>query len=316
MSTANTYPEHYSADDIALIEQIKTWLAEHSYTQAALARLSRVSASSLNQIIKGSYATSPGKLLVSVVSAMQHAEEAETDAVTAVETSVFRLATTAFQMARRNRNFSILSAYVGTGKTFAARHYQRNTPNTYLIEATPTMTMQALIKQLARLVTGADSKGSIDDKFRMIINSLANTDSLLIVDEAETLTPHVLDTIRRVRDIANIGVTLCGTETLSGIIKPAQGQFDQIRSRTLFWPETVKQITIEDAAALVQTAFGTEEVPDDVIARLYAYSKGSARMLVEGLISAVKQLRQGRELSVGMVDFVAVKGMSLQALAK
>jgi len=134
MST--NYPEHYSSDDIALIEQIKTWLAEHSYTQAALARLSRVSASSLNQIIKGSYATSPGKLLVSVVSAMQHAEEAETDAVTAVETSVFRLATTAFQMARRNRNFSILSAYVGTGKTFAARHYQRNTPNTYLIEAT------------------------------------------------------------------------------------------------------------------------------------------------------------------------------------
>jgi len=135
------YPEHYSSDDVALIEQIKTWLAEHSYTQAALARLSRVSASSLNQIIKGSYATSPGKLLVSVVSAMQHAEEAETDAVAPVETSVYRLAMTAFQMARRNRNFSVLSAHVGTGKTFAARHYQRITPNTYLIEATPTMTM-------------------------------------------------------------------------------------------------------------------------------------------------------------------------------
>ncbi|PPD34930.1 MAG: DNA transposition protein [Methylomonas sp.] len=310
------YPAHYSTDDVSLIDDIKAWLAEHDYKQAALARLARVSTSSLSQILNGSYATPPGKLLANVASAMQHAEGTATDSVPAVETSVFRLALTAFQMARRNRNFSVLSAHVGTGKTFAAKHYQRTTPNTYLLEATPTMTVQSMIKVLARMIIGADAKGSIDDKFRQITTTLANTDSLLIVDEAETLTAHVLHTLRRVRDLANIGIALVGTEYLTGLIKPVSGQFDQIRSRTLFWPETVSQITQEDAAALIQAAFGAEDVPEAVIARLYDYSKGSARMLVEGLVAAVKQMRGDRELSIDMIDFVAVKGMSLKALPK
>nr|WP_305888604.1 AAA family ATPase [Methylomonas sp. SURF-2] len=218
-------------------------------------------------------------------------------------------------MARRYRNFAVLSAFVGTGKTFAVRHYQRITPNTYLIEATPTMTVQSLIKLLARTVAGYEGKGSIDDKFRATVDSLANTDSLLIVDEADTLTPHVLHTLRRLRDLANIGIVLAGTEHLTGLIRPAHGQFDQIRSRTGFWPETVKAITAEDAGALIQAAFGDEDVSDEVIKRLYAYSKGSARMLIEGLVAAIQQFRNGRELNVALVDAVAKQALCLQSVA-
>lgn len=309
------YPQHYTQEDVQLIAEIKDWLTNRGYTQAALARLARVSASSLNQIIKGTYATPPGKLLVNIGNAMRHAEDSASDSIAVVETSVFRLATTCFQMARRYRNFAVLSAYVGTGKTFAAKHYQRTTPNTYLIEATPFMTTQSLVKLLARLVTGVDGKGSIDDKFRGVIDILANTDSLLIVDEAETLTPHVLHTLRRLRDMTNIGICLCGTEYLTSLIKPEHGQFDQIRSRAGFWPETVRKISAEDAAALAQAAFGDEEVTDEVVGRLYAYCKGSARMLVEGLIASVHQFRNGRELNVSLVDAVAKQALCLQSIA-
>ena len=310
-----SYPEHYTDDDIQLIAQVKAWLNDKNYTQAQLARLARVSPSSLNQIIKGSYATPPAKLLTNVANAMRHADESANDTLAPVETSVYRLAMTAFQMARRYRNFAVLSAFVGTGKTFAAKHYQRTTPNTYLIEATPTMTVQSLIKRLARVVAGFDGKGSIDDKFTVVVESLANTDSLLIIDEAETLTPHVLHTLRRLRDLSNIGIVLCGTEHLTGIIKPQHGQFDQIRSRTGFWPETVRGISADDAAALVQAAFGTEDVDDAVIARLFAYCKGSARMLVEGLIASLQQFRAGRELNVALVDAVAKQALCLQSIA-
>ncbi|MDT4329778.1 AAA family ATPase [Methylomonas sp. MV1] len=311
----STYPQHYTPDDIGLIEQIKAWLAERDYKQAALARLARVSASTLSQILGGSYATSPSKMLVNVANAMKHADDTASDTVAPVETSVFRLALTACQMARRYRNFAVLSAFVGTGKTFAVKHYQRTTPNTYLIEATPTMTVQSLIKLLARTVAGYEGKGSIDDKFRATVDSLANTDSLLIVDEADTLTPHVLHTLRRLRDLANIGIVLAGTEHLTGLIRPAHGQFDQIRSRTGFWPETVKGITADDAAALVQAAFGDEEVSDEVIKRLYAYSKGSARMLIEVLAVGIQQFRAGRALDVALVDGVAKKALGLQSVA-
>ena len=308
------WPSHYTAADVALIEKCQQWIVDRSYTQAALARLARISSSSLNQILKGVYATSPTPLLVKVESAMRHADETSGHVIAPVETSVFRIAETACDMARRYRNFAVLSAFVGTGKTFAVKHYAATHPNTYVIEATPTMTPQSLTKLLARMVVGLE-KGSIADKFDQVVASLKNTDSLIIVDEAETLTPHQLHTIRRIRDLANIGIVLCGTEHLSGLIKPQHGQFDQIRSRTGFWPETVRQITDADAAALVQSAFGSEEVSEEVIARLYAYCKGSARMLVEGLIAGIKEFRRGRALDVKLVDAVAKQALCLQSVA-
>lgn len=308
------WPSHYTSADVAMIEKTKQWIADREYTQAALARLARISSSSLNQIIKGGYATSPTKMLAAVESAMRHADETSGHIIAPVETSVFRLANIACDMARRYRNFAVLSAFVGTGKTFAVKHYAATHPNTYVIEATPTMTPQSLTKLLARMVVGLE-KGSIADKFDQVVASLKNTDSLIIVDEAETLTPHQLHTIRRIRDLANIGIVLCGTEHLSGLIKPQHGQFDQIRSRTGFWPETVRHITDADAAALVQSAFGAEEVAEEVIARLYAYCKGSARMLVEGLIAGIKEFRRGRALDVKLVDAVAKQALCLQSVA-
>jgi DNA transposition AAA+ family ATPase len=311
----DAYPKHYTAADAALIERIRGWMTEHNYNQASLARLSRISASSINQILKGSYATSPAKLLANIDSAMRNFDDGGTDAVAAVETSVYKLAFSACGMARRYRNFAVLSAFVGTGKTFALKRYTRLNPNTHMIEATPTMTPQSLVRLLARIVLGADPKGSMDDKFRAVVDALKGTDSLLIVDEAETLTPHQLHTLRRLRDLSNIGIVLAGTEYLTGLIKPERGQFDQIRSRCGFWPETVKCISAEDAAALVQSALGTEDVADEVVARLYAYSRGSARMLVEGLLAAVKEFRKGRQLDIKLVDAVAKQALCLQSLA-
>lgn len=315
LASAATWPTHYSAADVALIERTRIWMAERNYSQASLARLARISSSSLNQILKGSYATSPTKLLASLESAMRNFEEGGNDASTPVETSVYKLAFSACGMARRYRNFAVLSAFVGTGKTFALKRYLRKNPNTFLIEATPTMTPQSLVRLLARTVLGADPKGSMDDKFRAVVDTLRNTDSLLIVDEAETLTPHQLHTLRRLRDLANIGVVLAGTEYLAGLIKPERGQFDQIRSRCGFWPETVRAISKEDAAALVQANLGTEDVAEDVVDRLYAYSRGSARMLVEGLLAGLKEFRKGRALTVPLVDSIAKQALCLQSVA-
>jgi DNA transposition AAA+ family ATPase len=303
----------YSEEDIYNIDGILKWLNQSGYSRNALARLARVSPASLSQILNGAYPSSPTKLLKSVTAAIEHTDKASRF-TEAVETSVFRLAHMSCDMARRYRNFAVFTGFVGTGKTFAIKRYAATHPNTYIIEANPCMTPQTLIKRLARMVAGIE-KGSIAEKFDQIASSLKDTDSLIVIDEAETLTPNQLHTIRRIRDVANIGVVLAGTEHLSGLIRPAHGQFDQIRSRVGFWPETVKAITEADAAALTQAAFGTEEVPEDVVARLFAYCKGSARMLTEGLIAALKEFRRDRPLDVKLVDAVAKQALCLQSLA-
>lgn len=314
-ATEKTYPSHYSPADINQIATIKTWIADNNYTQAAVARLARTSAASLNQILSGAYGASPSKILSAVESALRNVDDSSQQSIAAVETSVFKLANAACSQARIYRNFAVISAYVGTGKTYAMRHYTANHPNTYLIEATPMMTVNTLIKLLARKVLGYEVKGGMDEKFNAIINAVAKTDTLFIFDEAETVTPGVLNTLRRLRDIANVGIVLCGTEYLRGILKPEHGQFDQIRSRCGFFPETIQAITKEDAAALIQASFGAEEVADDVIERMYKYCQGSARMLVEGLVAGIREYRKDHPLNVKLVDAVAKQALCLQPIA-
>jgi DNA transposition AAA+ family ATPase len=307
-----TYPAHFTAADIKVISYIQLWIEQRKYTQAALARLARTSSSTLNQILKGNYLTSPSKILMAVESAIRRVDETDSQNIGIVETSVFKLAQAACTQARSYRNFAVLSAYVGLGKTFAIKHYANKNPNTYLIEATPLMTVNSLVKLLARTVLGCEVKGSLEDKFQAIIDALRNTDSLIIIDEAETLTPKQLHTIRRLRDIAGIGIVLSGTEHLRGILKPEHGQFDQIRSRIGFFPETIKAITQDDAAALIQASFMSEEIADEVIEKMYKYCKGSARMLVEGLIAGLREFRAGRVLDIKLVDAVAKQALCLQ----
>jgi len=313
-TTETTFPAHYSPQDIKLVTFVQAWLKQNGYTQASLARLSRVNASTLNQILKGSYPTSPSKILVTVESATHRAEEANAQDIGIIETSVFNLVQVACSQARNYRNFAVISAYVGTGKTFALKHYVKNNPNSYLIEATPTMNVNSFVKKLSQTVLGNTGKGSLEDRLQAVIDSLYNTDSIVALDEAETMTPKVLHTVRRLRDIAGIGIVLSGTEHLRGIIQPERGQFDQIRSRCGFFPATIQEITKEDTAALVQAAFIKEEINDAVIERMRSYCGGSARMLVEGMIAGIIKFRDGRALTIALVDAVAKQVLCLKQI--
>lgn len=312
--TEKAWPAHYTPADIQRINTIQSWINDKKYTQAAVARLARTSPASLNQILGGAYGASPSKILQAIESALHNVDQSSALNIAAVETSVFKLAQLACSQARLYRNFAVMSAYVGTGKTYAMRHYAANHPNTYLIEATPMMTVNTLIKVLTRKVLGYELKGGQDEKFNALVAAVANTDTLFIFDEAETVTPGVLNALRRLRDIANVGIVLCGTEYLRGLLKPEHGQFDQIRSRCGFFPETIQAITKDDAAALVQASFGAEEVADEAIDRLYRYCQGSARMLVEGLIAGLREFRDGRQLTVKLVDAVAKQALCLQSI--
>lgn len=314
MSTEKNTPKHYTEHDVKVIAYIVSWLDLNKYTQASLARLSRVSPSTLNQILKGSYPTSPTKILATTEAATRRVDEDNEQDIGVIETSVFNLVQIACSQARAYRNFAVISAYVGTGKTFALKHYVSTNANTYMIEATPTMNVNSFVKKLSQTVLGNTGKGSLDDRLQAIVDSLHNTDSLLIIDEAETLTAKQLHTIRRLRDIAGIGIVLSGTEHLRGIIQPERGQFDQIRSRCGFFPATIQEITKEDTAALVQAAFIKEEIGDDVIERMRNYCGGSARMLVEGMIAGIIKFRKDHPLNVALVDAVAKQVLCLKPI--
>lgn len=148
-----TFPAHFSPEDIARINQVREWMQTNNYSQGQLARRARLSASTISQILRGLYATSPTPMLDKIFSAIEN-QESDASTVEPVKTSVYSMANTCCRMARRYHNFVVFSGYVGTGKTYALRHYAKTHPNTHMIEATPTMTPASLIRQLSSVVAG------------------------------------------------------------------------------------------------------------------------------------------------------------------
>ena len=78
-------------------------------------------------------------------------------------------------MARRYRNFAVLSAYVGTGKTYALKHYAKSSPNVYLIEADPTMTEATMthLQGLASKKLKDRFQGKVPAKWEEVTQALA-----------------------------------------------------------------------------------------------------------------------------------------------
>lgn len=309
--------DKYTEQDRADTRRVIGWLNKAQKPQSWLARISRVNVGTLNQVVRGNYAASPSKFLAQMLEAIaSNDERTATRDVPFVETSVYKLAASVYHRARTYRNLGVLTCSVGTGKTTAASEYERRTPNVHLIECMRNMSASAFLDELcAKLSLAAETRGqSKEKKFFACVRSLRGTESLLIVDEAETVLPETLHYIRRIRDMARIGIVLQGTEDLLAQIKPEHGRFGQIRSRIGFWPEAVGSISRQDADELALAAFEEIEVDQPSLDAMWDVGGGSARLLCEALIPAIRDygLRKGRPLSAGLVRQVAIEALKIQ----
>ena len=136
------------------------------------------------------------------------------------------------------------------------------------------------------------------------------------LQDAGTAQNDFAPLLHRIRDKANIGIVLAGTEKLTSLISPMHGEFDQIRSRVCLWPETIKTISRADADALAQSALDEQgELDAPVLDALWQYSKGSARMLMENLIPAVKDygIGKGQAFGAELVHAIAQQVLNLKA---
>lgn len=319
-----TWTEKYSNDDKAMIHSIIDWLndpsnIEKGWTRTLLARQATISSTTFHQIMDGTYPSPPTSHLKKAVEVMQHDTERHERGVGIkhyVETSVYKAVLAACKRAHIYRGFAVVSAFVGTGKTTAVDHYAEQHESAVLIKATPDMTAAILLAEIVELVGAVVHKskytqGTKAEKMRAIIAALKGTDRLLILDEAETVTPQCLEFVRRISDMAEVGVVLSGTERLKPLIKDPRGRFGQISSRVIFWPSVIKSITELDANALTRAALKDDDVEltDEVLDAFWQMCDGSARVLCKSLIPGVRDygLKKGEALTPELVFKVGSK---------
>lgn len=313
----------YSEHDIQEVHDIIDWINEgqlhepgykNQRSQAKLSKAAAVNDSTLNTILRGKYVSSPTKFIKKMLDAIRRWDMRESGGVNDcpfVETSVYRTGIAACKRAHLYRNIAVLSAFVGTGKTRTLKYYAANNSNVVLIEATPDMNASVLVTELVQQTgavvhkTNKYSSGTKAEKTAAIIKALKGSDSLLILDEAETVSTATLEYVRRISDKAEVGVVLAGTEKLKPMIQDPQGRFGQISSRVGFWPPVIKGITEDDSEALVTAALSDfdVELTEEVLDAFWQMCDGSARVLVSALIPGIKDygLKKKKELTPELI---------------
>lgn len=305
--------------DFEKVEQVKRWLAEYGKTRAWLSKKAAVPSGTLSQILSGKYISSPTKHLDLLLSVLETEAERLKDGTPGyVRGTVHMIMNVVFDRTRKHQNFGVVTGYVGVGKTRCAKEYAASAPLTILVESSPNMTPGVLLTVLLEALNSPVPPG-LDRKFREIVRVLGGTNYLLIVDEAEKLSSSALEYLRRIRDMARVGIVLTGTEKLTNLIKPQHGQFDQIRSRVGMWPKTIESIDRDDADDMVRVALADlGDVPDDVLEALWAYASGSARVLNENLLPALRDFGKldKNPLSGELVHAVAQKALYMDRPAE
>lgn len=320
------FSANYCEGDIEKVREIQAWMAEDpdTRTQAFLAKRSALKESTLNRVLNGNYPSPVSKILwrcMHTIERERSRNQLGKSRIPYVETTVTRLVRSVCHRTQTYAPYGemgVVYGVPGTGKTLGIDRYREENPGTYKIDAiynmSAGMVLTDLVEQTGAVVhtSGRYSGGTHEQKLRAIIRQLDGADTLIIVDEADSITPAALEILRRIQDLARVGVVFAGEPRLYNLLRDKEGRFGRIQSRIGFWPPVIKSITREDSDALARA--GLQSLDDEVLTAFWEVCEGSARTLAK-LIPNVRDfgLNQGHELTPKLVYSTAQQTMGIRA---
>lgn len=304
----------YSDEDKAKIKQILDWLnADESRTAAELSRLTNIKEGTRSSILNCSYASSPTKFLDKMLSAIERQRDRERSGnadIPFTVTSIAKLMKTVCGRAHNDRDFGVFLGRVGTGKTTALHQYVKDNPNAVLIEAFEGIDHSTFIRELIIATGSTIIKGTASAQMANLIRALKGTDRVILVDEANWLPKRSFGALRRISDVAEIGIVLVGTPELLPMVQDPDGRFGQISSRIGFWPPVAQKITESDCRALVNSYF-RKSIDETVLKAFWGCCEGSARTLRNLLRNALRTADKSKvEISAELVKKINTQTMA------
>jgi hypothetical protein len=132
--------------------------------------------------------------------------------------------------AKDQKKLCVITGEPGTGKSIAVKAFRNKYTGIILIEAVPTIGPKELMKLLHAELRLSET-GSIHSMFKEVEKRLSDSNTIVVVDEAENLPKRCLELVRRLWDLASIGVLLVGTNQLIRNLRGRRGEFAQLYSR-------------------------------------------------------------------------------------
>lgn len=138
-----------------------------------------------------------------------------------------------------------ISAAPGCGKTRTAQHYATISPNVWLATMAPTSArLQPMQIQVLKAMGVAAPKGAPQQLSQQIIDKLANSGGLLIIDEFHELNDDAVEEIRSWYDATGVGIAFVGDYR---VISSIEGRREQ-RSRAQIFSRVTKRMVRHQAS--------------------------------------------------------------------
>lgn len=152
--------------------------------------------------------------------------------------------------------------------------------------STPTSLLTAMCKELG-IVKRAANAETVDE----IVTQLSETSRPLFIDEADYLAKKtaLIEMLRDIHDLASVPVVLIGMAGFQRKIRYLRQLTGRIAEAVEFLPAT-----FDDAQALARELAEVTIAPD-LVHKLYAETRGSIRLFVNGL-SRIEQFASSRAL--------------------
>ena len=199
-------------------------IAEEDLTQAQVAKESGINGSVLSTLIKGTYAGDKDAQRVKLVKWLSvRGQRARARAVLPAAPGYVKCPTSetiwaAIAYAQAADAMAYVVGVPGVGKTFTARQYRDTQPSAWLVTMSPTSAgVVPALEEIAEAL-GLRPEGGARRIEKAIARKVQGTNGVLLIDEAQHLSPPALDAIRSIHDATGIGVCYLGNEDLAAKI--------------------------------------------------------------------------------------------------
>lgn len=238
MDGTSCHAEHLQ--DSALRDEIQSLLQQPNITMRGISRESGVSLTRLSQWINGKYTGNIEAVCTELNQWLKNfhgGDRLVPGTSDWMPTPTGNRITSTLFYAQKTPDIALIYGGAGVGKTCTARHYQSENSNIWIATMTPAInSVSACLERIGGALNLSAGHGGAAKAENTIVRRLKGTNGLLVIDEAQFLSPKCLEAIRSLYDASGTGVTLMGNEIVYTLITGGsrQAQFAQLSSRVGF----------------------------------------------------------------------------------
>lgn len=268
--------------DFSLQEKLKEALSDFNISQNRAAKEMGYSGSVISQYLTGTYAGDS----VAVESAItkwiaRKTESASKKHVPVIETTAMKQVSRALRLAHDEADIALIVGDAGSGKTTSATAYAAENSRTCILLKCYGMSRRVLTQEIAKKLNLETHRVSYDRLVSSVSETLRESNTLVILDEADLLRDDAIEFCRRlVNDLGESGLVLIGLPTLAYRIQNLKNDHRQLESRIGVFL-SLKGLEKKDATKIAESIW--ENCPAEIVDAVYKVSGKDTRQYVKVL---------------------------------